>query len=96
HSHGVVQQLGQKTGVLNLHGEFIKPERKPTQAQIAKAEHAKPIKNDLAADVQGALSKVAPSSENPAGALLKRLNDNGMKLKHLDGDTSPDHRRSQS
>ncbi|WP_122673065.1 AvrE-family type 3 secretion system effector, partial [Pseudomonas viridiflava] len=25
HSHGVVQQLGQKTGVLNLHGEFIKP-----------------------------------------------------------------------
>ncbi|WP_164624416.1 AvrE-family type 3 secretion system effector, partial [Pseudomonas viridiflava] len=74
----------------------IKPERKPTQAQVAKAEHAKPIKNDLAADVQGALSKVAPSSENPAGALLKRLNDNGMKLKHLDGDTSPDHRRSQS
>ncbi|MEE5114311.1 AvrE-family type 3 secretion system effector [Pseudomonas alliivorans] len=96
HSHGVVQQLGQKTGVLNLHGEFIKPERKPTEAQIAKAAHAKPVKNDLAADVQGALSKVAPSSENPAGVLLKRLNDNGMKLKHLDGDTSPDHRRSQS
>ncbi|WP_122688716.1 AvrE-family type 3 secretion system effector, partial [Pseudomonas viridiflava] len=79
HSHGVVQQLGQKTGVLNLHGEFIKPERKPTEAQIAKAAHAKPVKNDLAADVQGALSKVAPSSENPAGVLLKRHNDNGMK-----------------
>ncbi|MBX8496253.1 AvrE-family type 3 secretion system effector [Pseudomonas cichorii] len=93
HSRKAVMTLGEKAGLLNLHGE---PTEKGKKA-ASKTESAPPkrneAKNDLIALTQGALDKVSPSSDNPTGALLKSLQGMGMKMRHLDADTPADKRR---
>ena len=93
HSRKAVMTLGEKAGLLNLHGE---PTEKGKKA-ASKLESAPPKrnepKNDLMALTQGALDKVSPSSDNPTGALLKSLQGMGLKMKHLDADTPAGKRR---
>ncbi|MBX8567176.1 AvrE-family type 3 secretion system effector [Pseudomonas cichorii] len=93
HSRKAVMTLGEKAGLLNLHGE---PTEKGKKA-ASKLESAPPkrneAKNDLMALAQGALDKVSPSSDNPTGALLKSLQGMGLKMRHLDADTPADKRR---
>ncbi|MEN1833012.1 AvrE-family type 3 secretion system effector [Pseudomonas lijiangensis] len=93
HSRKAVMTLGEKAGLLNLHGE---PTEKGKKA-ASKLESAPPkrneAKNDLMALTQGALDKVSPSSDNPTGALLKSLQGMGLKMRHLDADTPVDKRR---
>ncbi|GFM63710.1 type III effector [Pseudomonas cichorii] len=96
HSRKAVMTLGEKAGLLNLHGEPTEQGKKAA----SKAEGAPPKrnepKNDLMALTQGALDKVSPSSDNPTGALLKSLQGMGLKMKHLDADTPAETRRHGS
>ncbi|RMQ40238.1 hypothetical protein ALQ04_04325 [Pseudomonas cichorii] len=97
HSRKTVMTLGEKAGLLNLHGEPTQKGKKAA-SKAESSHHAPPKegKNDLMALTQGALDKVSPSSDNPTGALLKSLQGMGLKMKHLDADTPADKRRHGS
>ncbi|OEC35424.1 Pathogenicity factor [Pseudomonas cuatrocienegasensis] len=95
HSRKAVMTLGEKSGLLNLHGEPTdKAKDKAGKSHTQAPTERKESKNDLLALSQGALDKVSPSPDNPTGALLKSLQGMGLKLKHLDADTPADTRRN--
>ncbi|MFJ4143885.1 AvrE-family type 3 secretion system effector [Pseudomonas sp. NPDC089734] len=94
HSRKAVMTLGEKSGLLNLHGEpTAKAKEKASKSESLPPANRKEAKHDLMALTQGALDKVSPSPDNPTGALLKSLQGMGLKLRHLDSDTPADTRR---
>ncbi|MBX8477131.1 AvrE-family type 3 secretion system effector [Pseudomonas cichorii] len=93
HSRKAVMTLGEKAGLLNLHGEPTEKGKKAASKMESAPPKRNEPKNDLLALAQGALDKVSPSSDNPTGALLKSLQGMDLKMRHLDADTPAGKRR---
>ncbi|MBI6664954.1 AvrE family type 3 secretion system effector [Pseudomonas syringae] len=95
--YGKLKNLRQNDGVLNQHSELAKSSKR-TQlgkklAELGSMLNFKSSGHDFVNELDNALTRVAPSAENPTAATLKRLKDNGVKLSHTKTDIGLGQRR---
>ncbi|MGX1187176.1 hypothetical protein AB7M29_004855 [Pseudomonas sp. F-14 TE3623] len=100
HQHGQSKLLRQKEGLLNIHGEVSEPSKRTALSMALSTASEKRNLNssghDLLKELQDVLTQFAPSAENHTGALLKTLQDNGMKIAHQKADVPLGQRRDFS
>ncbi|KPX32793.1 Type III effector protein AvrE1 [Pseudomonas coronafaciens pv. garcae] len=95
--YGKVKNLRQNDGVLNQHSEAAKPSiRTQIGKKLTKMNSTLNFKSsghDFIQEVEDALSRIAPSAENPTATTLKLLKENGVKLSHTKTDIGLGQRR---